>query len=264
MKFVENVKSIFKTKEEDLEFIDTTRSVYTNYPPVLAKTIQPLKDRQIEEKKEYTFPGCPGMFDYSTMGYLIPAWSNFHIKANKAGSVAVLGSLGEDNMKRNTDLPKPVMRTDSHAIPTPRNMDPEITSSLFEYQDGLKPAVWSFPGVWKIDGKRNVSALIMPAIYHSNFLDNVFVYPGVVDYNGFYTINFVFSVKRKCEFVIKAGDPILQVIPFITTKEIISSYGPGTTEQHDKFRIVKWFNESNFYRRFFMVRKKYKIYKKVH
>ena len=39
-------------------------------------------------------------------------------------------------------------------------------------------------------------------------------------YNKFTTLNFICSPKHECEVEIKAGDPILQVIPFITNKDM--------------------------------------------
>jgi hypothetical protein len=52
------------------------------------------------------------------------------------------------------------------------------------------------------------------------------------------------------------------VIPFITNKDIVASYGPASKEQDDYSKILKWFHELNFYRKYYMIRKKYKIIKK--
>lgn len=267
-----NILNKFKSSQEDLQFIDTTKIVWPHYPPILAKKLPPLKDRQMSQFNSYTFMGCPGMFDYASMGYIIPAWCNFHIKANKAGSIAIIGSKGEDFEKRrpsfypphkvNTPLINPNDPDIEDKIVTPKNMDVGIIRGLLQ-PDGTPPVIWSFPGVWKLDGKPNVSALIMPAFYHSTFLDDLYVYPGVVDYHGFYTINFVCTPKRKCEVEIKAGDPILQVIPFITNKDFNASYGPPEREQAHKFKLTKWFHEKNFYRRFLMVKKVFKLKKRV-
>jgi hypothetical protein len=254
-----SIFNLFKNSAPDLQFIDMSGrnggadSIYPHYPPVLAKDLKPLKEYQ--EKKyegEWKFPKCPGMFDYARMGYIIPAWTNFHIKANKAGSVAVAGSIGE------------AAKTRTSNIPQPKPMDTFIADGCFELQDGINPFVWNFPGAWKIMGRGNVSALLLPPIYHnSSFLEDLYMYAGVVDYNGFSTVNFICSPKRECEVEIKAGDPLIHVIPFITDKTITASYGPASREQADYNGTLKWFHEFNFYRRFYMIRKKYKIFKKV-
>jgi hypothetical protein len=241
--------NFLKKDKPDLEFIDSSEVVYPHYPPILAKDLKPLKEHQEKKFESYIFPQCPGMHDYSRMGYIIPAWSNFHIKANKAGCVAFLGSDGENRDKRGTPLGQP------------KNMDVKITDGLFKL-NGIDPCIWNFPGAWKVFGNGNVSALVMPAFFHSTFLDDLYVYPGVVDYNKFTTLNFICSPKHECEVEIKAGDPILHVIPFITNKDIVASYGPASKEQEDYTKILKWYHELNFYRKYYMVRKKYKIIKK--
>ena len=102
--------SWFKNQKEDLEFIDESEIVYPHYPPVLAKELKPFKEHQQEKYGEYKFPVCPGMHDYSRLGYIVPAWSNIHIKANKAGCVALIGSAGEEAEKRKSPLKQPAPR----------------------------------------------------------------------------------------------------------------------------------------------------------
>jgi len=242
----------FKKDDIDFKFLDVAEGiVYPHYPPVLAKDIKPLKEFQENKYGEYKFPGCPGMHDYARLGYIIPAWSNIHIKANKAGFMGVVGSVGEDNQKRGTTLKQP------------QNMDPAITDGLFEINGGVKYSILNFPGPWKINSNKNVSCLLLPAYFHSNFLDDLYVYPGIVDYKGFGTVNFICAPKRPCEIEIKAGDPLLHVIPFITNKDIVASYGPATREENDYNKILKWFHEKNFYRKYYMIRKKFKLVKDV-
>lgn len=242
--------NLFNKDKPDLEFVDISRVVYPHYPPILAKELKPLKEHQEKKFADYNFPKCPGMHDYSRIGYIIPAWSNFHIKANKAGFVGLVGNAGEEVKKRTTPLGQP------------QNMDVNIVDGLFQPEEGIQPSILNFPGAWKILGRGNISALILPAFFHSNFLDDLYVYPGVVDYNGFTTVNFICSPKRHCEVEIKAGDPILHVIPFITNKTIVATYGRATEEQEDYNKLLKWFHELNFYRKYYMIRKKYALSKK--
>lgn len=250
-----SILNLFKDDTPDLQFVDDSPEgvVWPHYPPVLAKDVKPLKE--YHEKKydgEWQFPKCPGMFDYSRMGYIVPAWTNFHIKANKAGHIAFCGTRGENFNKRGTPVKQP------------QPMENNIVDGSYKVEGGISHHIWNFPGAWKVYGRGNVSALLLPPVYHNpSFLDDLFMYPGVVDYNGFTTINFICSPKRPCEIEIKAGDPVLHVIPLITNKTINASYGPASKEQKDYSKVIKWFHESNFYRRFYMIRKKYKIFKKV-
>lgn len=242
---------IFKSGSEDLEFIDDSSIVYPHYPIVAAKDVKPFfKEEQEKKFNSYNFIGCPGLHDYSRLGYIVTAWSDFHIKANKAGHIAVVGSVGENASKRGTPIQQP------------RPMATDITHGLFQMED-VSPHVWIFPSPWKVQGSYNLSALILPAVFHSNFLDDLYVYPGVVDYQGFNTLNFIISPKRKCEVTIPAGTPILHVIPFYTNKNMVATYGPGKREQHDAARILKWYHETNFYRKYYMIKKKFSITKKI-
>lgn len=240
---------MFRKNDVDFTFGEICDgTVYAQYPPILAKDLKPLKTHQEQKFSEYTFPGCPGMHDYSRMGYIIPAWTNFHIKANKAGTVGFAGSTPPDQQKRAT------------AAGQPMPMDKRITDGLHEIRDGVNHEILNFPSAWKIfSHRKDLSMLILPAFFHSTFLDDLYVYPGVVDYNGFHTINFICSPKRACHIEIKAGDPILHVIPFLNVKDIVADYGIPTKMENDSTKIVKWFHENNFYRKFYMIRKKYKL-----
>ena len=185
----------FRKNDIDFKFADTVEgTVYPHYPPVLAKELKPLKEHQESKFGDYRFPGCPGMHDYARLGYIIPAWTNFHIKANKAGTVVIAGSRGEDALKRAT------------MVKQPQQMARDITDGAYTPEGGIENTIWNCPGAWKIHGYGKVSCLLLPAFFHSNFLDDLYVYPGVVDYNGFTVINFIFSAKRPCEVEIKAGD----------------------------------------------------------
>lgn len=242
----------FKKDEIDFKFADILEgTVYPHYPPVLAKDLKPLKEFQENKYGEYRFPNCPGMYDYSRLGYIIPAWSNIHIKANKAGTVGIVGSRGMDEAEKRGSVAK-----------QPLPMSKDIADGLFEI-NGIVHEILNFPGAWKIYSSKNVSCLILPAFYHSNFLDDLYVYPGVVDFNGFTTINFLCSPKRPCEVEIKAGDPLIHIVPFITNKDIVASYGPATTEENDYHKMIKWIHEKNFYRKYYMIKKRFKLFKQT-
>ncbi len=240
----------FKKDDDDIQFLDSTRAAYNHYPPVLAKTLKPLREYQENKFGSYNFPQCPGMYDYARYGYIIPAWSNIHIKANKAGVVAFTGSKGEDQQKRRST---PFMQ--------PLPMDKSIIDGAFELQDDVPLTVFNVGGPWKVHGKGNISGLLLPAYYHNNLLDNLYMYPGIVDYNGFTTINFIFTAKRKCEITINAGEPLIHFIPFITNKNIKASYGPINETKKDYDQCIKWFHQLNFYRKYYMIRKKFSLRK---
>lgn len=262
------LKSIFSKESADLTFYDVTtdRAIYPHYPPMLAKDVKPFFKKEQEEKFEsFQFPGCPGMHDYSRMGYLITAWVDIHIKSNKAGTVIRLGVDSKDKTAKAKPTPFPppmeIMPPMENGIRDAFPMATDITNGMFTFKDDIKPTAWNLPGPWKIFGKKNVSALLLPAFYHCPFLEDLYLYPGVVDYREFTTANVIFSPKRKIDITIPAGTPLLHVIPFKTTDDFSASYGPGTVEQLDRYKSPKHFYEGNWYRKFYMIKKKFKLEK---
>lgn len=208
-----------KNNVPDIEFVDTTRRAYTYHPIELAKnTPSHFAQHQIEKYGSFKFAHCPGMADYKNYGYIITAWDDIHIMANKSGSLAHVGG-GED--KRPTPFAQP------------RQMAKDIADGVFD-PVGVPYEVIHIGSPWKIMVNNDaVSVLAMPAFFHSDFHDDLYVYPGIVDYGNFCEINFIFSPKRECNLTIKAGTPLLHVIPF-NPQKISAGYGPPTEFQQDK------------------------------
>ncbi len=244
MKILEWFKKLREPKY-DLTFYDSLNQSWTNAPPVLAKDVKPLKQSQEKTYDEYKFAGCPGMFDYSRFGYIVPAWAPISIKANKAGTVAYVGTYGENALRRTTPHRQP------------KEMDHRIVDGTMT-PDGVPLTVMNCPGPWFVKASPGVSALIFPAYYHNKiFADDIFVYPGVVDYNGFHVMNFVFSPRRPCEIYIKEGDPLLHVIPFITTRTFNAAYQPTDWIERNSLGAPMKFHENNFYRKYYLIKKKF-------
>ena len=259
------LKNLFRKNSPDLEFVDSTRQVYTHYPILLAKDVKPFfKEFQEKDDGNYNFPGCPGMHDYSRVGYLITAWADIHIKANRAGTVIRLGTSPNDKgaKEKGVATPPPMQIPQAESrLREPFPMETSLTDGLFTFKDGIKPTAWNLPTPWKLFGNKNVSALLLPAVYHCPFLEDIYLYPGVVDYRDFTTANIIFSPRRNIEISIPAGTPMLHVIPFKTTDDFSASYGPGTNEQLDYHKSPKRFYESNWYRKYYMIKKKFKLKK---
>ena len=232
-----------RRNEKDLEFVDTHRTVYQHHPVRRAKDVKPLTfDIQKKKYGKHMLPHCPGMIDYAEVGYIVPAWIDMHILANKAGVVHYIGSASRG----------------PRGFSQGREMDPRPVEGTFELQDGIPAVALNFGSPWGVFASKNISALVMPAYYHSNVLDDLHVIPGVVDYKKFHTLNFICMPKRKCEVHIKAGDPLLHVIP-IWNKEFNAGYGPGTQEQLDAFSNEIAGDDKQYYRKYYMFKKSYNI-----
>lgn len=236
----------FFNKRKDIEFVDTTRNAYMHSPIVPAKKVPiPFADMQREKHGKYKFSLCPGMYDYSAYGYIMPAWDDFHIKTNKAGSTCLEGGY---------------RRTQERFNP-PNRMDADVVDGVFKPQDGIDVHVWKFNSPWGIFVNKNISCFLMPAFYHAKYLDDVYVYPGIVDYSKrFHTINFICALKRDCEVHIKQGEPLLHILPF-HNGDIDAISRPAEKEDMDSFNSTIYNSNSNFYRKYLYIKKKFSLNK---
>lgn len=153
-----------------------------------------LKQKGLEVKDR--FHNCPGMTDLMHAGYIIPAFTDLHLKCNSAGTV--LKTLNRPSVEMGIQL-EPMSQKLVAGVHTPTDI-------------AFQPFKIQLP--WAIFARKGYSAYVLPATFHSPFLDDIYVYPGIVDYDGFTTINFIFSMKRACEVEIPAGTPLLQVLPY--------------------------------------------------
>jgi len=154
-----------------------------------------LKNQRTYEDSRDKFLNCPGMADYMKAGYIIPAWENIKIKANTADTVILIGEQAVSKM-----------------IVSP--MNPNLVNGIAPIESSAKLKVTKVATPWAIFTKAGYSAYVIPAIYHSPFLKDLYVYSGIVDYDKFTVCNFVFSAIRACEIEIPTGTPLLQIIPF--------------------------------------------------
>ena len=230
-------------KEKDIEFVDVSRNAYLDFPVQLAKDVPVLgKEERIDKYGVNKFVHCPGMADYAKMGYIIPAWVDIHLKANKAGVVCTIGSE-----KRGTK-----------GFHLPRKMDATLVDGMLAPEDNVPLTIMHVGAPWNIFVNKNISALILPAQFHTKVVDDLHIWPGVVDYKNFTTTNLICSPKRKCELHIKAGEPLLHIIPFLNT-DLNGGYGPGTDQQVDKSRNTILGGDTQYYRKFLSVKKIFKL-----
>jgi len=244
-------------KKSDIDFIDTSGCVA--HDPRLAikraRDVEPhFKAAQREKYGEYKFAACPGMLDYSRIGYIIPAWGPIKIKSNSAG-VATFNTT----LNRKSSDPNP--SSDSNLFPA-LAFQPEIIDGVLQKSNNMDTSVYNFPSPWRIRCRKGFSALVMPPFYHSKHLEYLDFLPGVVDYStGFQTINFITAIKRPGEVHIEPGEPLVHII-LIPTNTIIASYGKQSDykvkpidDGESPFRSYR-----QWYSRFLKINKKYKLF----
>ena len=241
--------SIFSSwfnKKKDIEFVDTKRMSYHNFTVERACDVKPNTYRtQLDKYGKHIMPKCPGILDYAQYGYIIPAWVDIHIMANKAGVSWFVG----DGAKRGD-------RGFDNGVP----MEAELVDGAFSAEGGVPSTAILFGSPWKIFANKNISAVLNPAFYHSTFLDDLHVVPGIVDYSGFHVVNFICMPKRECKVHIKAGEPLIHVMPFYN-KDISASVGPASQKQCDKVNNNIPGDDTQYYRKFLGVKKRFNLNK---
>lgn len=231
----------------DVRFSDITKKIYKIHPILKAVNVDGAhKKEQLDKHGRETFVDCPGIYDYKSQGWIMTAWDEFKIYAS---GNATMGYCGSD--KRPTEMPMP--------NPLPKlggNMSADIT-------DGIPPGTGCpvkrlqplhFTSPWRVDTDKEISLLLMPPMYHSNIVNDIMIYPGIVDYtNQFGTLNLILSPRREGTFTIKAGTPLLHIIPMVK-KNYTAEYGPAKGGELGVVATAK-----QFYRKYVMKRAKYQL-----
>lgn len=211
-------------------------------PVMRASDVQPRCYAPQKEKfGKVRFPQCPSMIDYARMGYIIPAWADMHILANKAGVSYRLGSKERGS-----------------PFAAGRLMDASIVEGVLDPEDDVPLTVIHFGSPWSIFAAKGVSALLMPATYHSDFLDDLMILPGAVDYDKFHTVAMICAPRRACDIHIRAGDPLLHAIPF-RTEDIKGGFGPASIEQQGELSNQIYTGDSQVYRKMYQTIKKFTL-----
>lgn len=122
---------------------------------------------------------------------------------------------------------------------------------------------YKFHNPWVVKTPPGVSCIFQHPAHHPNQKWELF--PGVVDtdvYGSNVLLPFVFKLKPGDEFVIKAGQPMVQVIPFIRDKWSHKvSYNPSEEQEIDLTKSNKKIDATigrNRYKTWFWNKKEYK------
>lgn len=232
------IRSWFKPKAQ-IRFRMVNGGYHVMTPVVPARSVLPYWLAKQVRDKNVKFVRCPGMHDMSQQGYLITAWTDIHIKANGQGMMVDMPVLHDNSLK-------------------PQSMDFGVVDGLAPIREGVEKHVIKLPGPWGIWTAKGYSAYVLPAVSHSPFLDRLHVYGGIVDYEKFHTVNFIFSALTPCEFVIPMGTPLLQVIPF-KNEPYHAIVGKATPDERDQHEFSFKTRVTGAYRRLFHQKKTFTI-----
>jgi len=153
------------------------------------------------KKSVATIKYCPGIYDFTNYGYIIPAWQDFQFWVDEEGRV----------QWQVPDLMGTINNIEIH---------PREQVDTCPILDNTAECVLKLISPWYISTPKGTSLFLCKPFYHySNEFD---VCPGVLDSdiqtnpNKIINVFIRFNVRNKV-IHIKAGQPLLQVIPFKRT-----------------------------------------------
>lgn len=236
-----------------IRFSDMSKTVYSVHPIQKASRVDGAhKKEQLEKHNRETFVDCPGIFDFKNTGWIMTAWDEFKIYCSDNATMAYIGGQKRPGVG---SIPQPI---EGFKLPEKATaMSPDITDGIPKATGcpvkRLQPLHFQAP--WMVETDEEISLLLLPPTYHSDIVDNFIIYPGIVDYTDkFSTLNLIMSPKREGTFVIKAGTPILHIIP-IEKKTYNAEFGPAKKSRMGG--IMASCNQ--FYRKYVMKRSKYNL-----
>lgn len=233
---------MFNTNEIEVRFNEFTygeqlKSICDVYPMISAKKTEKSWWKKMKTQfgllgknnlnvQNATIKYCPGIYDFTNCGYIIPAWQDFHFFIDDTGNIE-------------WTVP-PAM---THLNNITRHTTEQISTCPIIDDSG--PSIIKLTSPWLISTPKGTSLIICKPFYHySNDFD---ICPGILDSDMEFVLpNHIinammrFNVKNK-EVYIKAGQPLVQIIPFKRTNwklkhlEIDKSFKDKITENE-----IKW------------------------
>ena len=230
-----SIFSNFFKSEPTIKFKCDVPGYEVGQPVVRAQDIKPewltKQLRYAEHTKSVKFTACPGMYDYFKTGYIIPAWEDFEIIVDEQMATINIGI-------NKTFECKPFSRMAETAVGNCANIDDDIALHALK-----------LPCPWRVFTKPGYSAYVLPALFHSPVLRELFMYPGINDYDSYHNINVMFTPMKKMHIMIYAGTPLLQVIPY-KRENISAEVGLITPEEDARANFTFRTRAPGFYKKF--------------
>ena len=140
-----------------------------------------------------TVKRCPGFIDFFKMGYVLPAWCDFHLE------------LGENECR---------VKTPQNAFPTNYHGPHQYINYLPEHAKKNAKLAFKPPSPWHVKTPKGIKMLELPMLHHHN--PDFYTVGGLTDTHLFHELNPIWVFMRTGEFFIKRGTPISMLIPIRT------------------------------------------------
>ena len=156
-----------------------------------------------------TVKRCPGFIDFFKMGYVLPAWCDFHLDITEDGATPKTpGDAFEVNFHHPAQF--------QNFLPAHAKENVKLT---------FKPGC-----PWHVKTPKGIKMLELPMLHHYN--PDFYTVGGLIDTHLFHEMNPIWLFTRTGEFFIKRGTPLSMFIP-IRTEEFDVVIREQTKEDAD-------------------------------
>jgi hypothetical protein len=156
-----------------------------------------------------TVKRCPGFIDFFKMGYVLPAWCDFHLEITENGATP---------------------KTPGDAFPVDYHNPQQFSNYLPEHAKKNAKLAFKPGSPWKVKTPKGIKMLELPMLHHHN--PDFYTVGGLFDSHLFHEMNPTWIFTRTGEFFIKRGTPLSMFIP-IRTEEFDVIIREQTKEDFD-------------------------------
>ena len=156
-----------------------------------------------------TVKRCPGFIDFFKMGYVLPAWCDFHLEITEDGATP---------------------KTPGDAFSVNYHGSHQFADYLPEHAKQKVKLAFKPGCPWKVKTPKGVKMLELPMLHHHN--PDFYTVAGLLDSYLIHEMNPIWLFTRTGEFFIKRGTPLSMFIP-IRTEEFDVVIREQTKEDDD-------------------------------
>lgn len=166
--------------------------------------------------EQATLKGCTGVLNLFTTGFIIPAWCDFNVQVDAGGSYQWNGA------HRTLDV--------SDHPPQ------QLWEGFYPKHSHIK-----LHNPWVFREKTGVNFTWQGCIWHNYAHDNMVILPAVLDFKYQATTHVNMMIKHDSQLSMKAGDPLVQLIPVSDKKVEIKTHRVSYEEWDSmRFNPVRW------------------------
>ncbi|MEK9767547.1 MAG: hypothetical protein VW683_01390 [Betaproteobacteria bacterium] len=232
------IKNVFRPKTKPfVEFVTTSDYVRETYPIEEARKSLPQafsnipnRDLRKDAKQTRTAKRCPGLFQYTTLGFIQRLWVDVVFESSTHDDkISVWYPTTTDQMKAWGIHQKPVgfMQADSFGNFMPFQTNPNVNNTVVKFQSP-----------WHFRLHPDYALMVQPIFY--DFNPNFTAVPGIIDQNyaDILNVQCLWHPTEHTTFL-PAGTPLFHIIP-IRREHLDYTIRSTTKEDQKEQQKIQW------------------------